>query len=211
MKIAFDRLLGAAALAAVSAVAHAAPVAWGGEFALYDPISGSSLGGNNDVTGYIDTAAGTWSVASVSPFYGFTWSATGGTLYGPGTHVVNVNGDGQNAFSGNGNVTFTVGAGQLGGNINMSWNGNSGIDVFQVWSVVTVPGVGTVFTSLDADGDGVPGMAMIDGPFVGLDVVFNMAAPVPEPSAYAMLLAGLGLVGSAVVRRKGLSSCKEQR
>ncbi|MBI3432292.1 MAG: PEP-CTERM sorting domain-containing protein [Hydrogenophilales bacterium] len=40
--------------------------------------------------------------------------------------------------------------------------------------------------------------AFIEKKFVGLNVVM---APVPEPSTYAMMLAGLGLVGVAVRRR----------
>ena len=44
---------------------------------------------------------------------------------------------------------------------------------------------------------------MVDGPFVGVNVVFNMAAPVPGVSASAMLLVGLGLVWW---RRGGLPS-----
>lgn len=190
----------AAILAIVPAAAFASPVAWTGSFALYDTINGK-IDGSNDVTGYIDLAAGTWSVASATPFMGEPWTASGGTLYGPGTHTVNVNGDGADAFSGNGNVTFTVGAGQVGGNINVSWNGNDGLDVFQIWGVSTTPAGQLLYTSLDGDGDGLPGMMMVDGPFYGMNVAFNMAAPVPEASSSAMFLAGLGLLGVIVARR----------
>jgi hypothetical protein len=200
MKLTFTQFAAAAILATASTGALASPVAWNGSFALYDPTLGT-IDGSNDVTGYIDMAAGTWSIASTTPFYGVLWTASGGTLYGPGTYTVNVNGDGLDAYSGDGNVTFTVGAGQLGGNIDVSWNLNNGIDVFQVWEVTTIPGVETLYTSIDGDGNGLPGMKIIDGPFVGLDVGFNMAA-VPEASTYAMMLAGLCLVGGMVARRR---------
>lgn len=200
MKLTFTQFAAAAILGSASAGALASPVAWNGSFALYDPDLGK-IEGSNDVTGYIDMAAGTWSIASTTPFYGVLWTASGGTLYGPGTYTVNVNGDGLDAHSGDGNVIFTVGAGQLGGNIDVSWNGNNGIDVFQVWEVTTIPGVETLYASIDGDGNGLPGMKIIDGPFVGLDVGFNMAA-VPEASTYAMMLAGLGLVGGMAVRRR---------
>jgi hypothetical protein len=200
MKLTFTQFAAAAILATASTGALASPVAWNGSFALYDPTLGT-IDGSNDVTGYIDMAAGTWSIASTTPFYGVLWTASGGTLYGPGTYTVNVNGDGLDAYSGDGNVTFTVGAGQLGGNIDVSWNLNNGIDVFQVWEVTTIPGVETLYTSIDGDGNGLPGMKIIDGPFVGLDVGFNMAA-VPEASTYAMMLAGLCLVGGMAARRR---------
>ena len=201
MKLTFTQFAAAAILGSASAGALASPVVWNGSFALYDPTLGA-IDGSNDVTGYIDMAAGTWSVASTTPFMGIPWTASGGTLYGPGTHTVNVNGDGFDARSCDGNVTFTVGSGQVGGNIDVSWNANNGIDVFQVWDVTTIPGVETRYTSVDADGDGLPGITLIDGPFVGLGVGFNMAAPVPEASTYAMLLAGLGLVGGMAARRR---------
>jgi hypothetical protein len=35
---------------------------------------------------------------------------------------------------------------------------------------------------------------------------FGVAAPVPEPATYAMLLAGLGMVGTIIRRRKGKQS-----
>lgn len=201
MKLIITQFAAAAILATASTGTLASPVAWNGSFALYDSTLGT-IDGSNDVTGHIDMAAGTWSIASTTPFYGVLWAASGGTLYGPGTHTVSVNGDGLDAHSGDGNVTFTVGAGQLGGNIDVSWNLNNGIDVFQVWDVTVIPGVETLYTSVDGDGNGLQGMKIIDGPFIGLDVGFNMAAPVPEASTYAMLLAGLGLVGGMAARRR---------
>jgi hypothetical protein len=160
----------------------------------------NTLNGSNDVTGHIDMVAGIWSIASTTPFLGIPWTASGGTLHGPGMYTIN-NGDGLDASSGDGNVTFTVGTGQMGGNIDVFWNLNNGIDVFQVWDVTPLPDVETRYTPVDADG-GLPGITIINGPFAGLGVGFNMAAPVPEASTYAMLLAGLGLVGGMAARRR---------
>ncbi|MFL9710390.1 PEP-CTERM sorting domain-containing protein [Methylobacillus sp. Pita1] len=39
-------------------------------------------------------------------------------------------------------------------------------------------------------------------PWVGLSEVKFVTAPVPEPSTYAMLLAGVGLLGFAARRKK---------
>jgi hypothetical protein len=119
-------------------------------------------------------------------------------LFGPGTHTVST-ADPAPAVSG-GNYTFTVGAGQLGGQVDFAWGGTTGIDVVMVWNKAVV-GPNMTYTSTDWDGNGTPGAGMIDGPFVGFSANFDMAAPVPEASTYGMMLAGLGLVGFAVRRR----------
>lgn len=212
----FTQTLMAATLAAVSAGAMAAPVAWTGEFIMYNP-GGVQMDANDmaaglaaAVTGYIDVAAGTFTLASTDTFNFINWSTSGGTLYGPGTYNVNVNGDGSNELAtspvsplanGDGIYTFTVGAGQLGGNIDFAWGSTTGIDVFLVWDVGTSGGM-TTYTSIDVEADGIPGARMVDGAFPGFSANFNMAAPVPEASTYGMMLAGLGLVGFAVRRRK---------
>lgn len=216
----FKKTLLVAALTGVSSVSMAADVAWTGGFNMYNP-GGGVVDANDDlpgttaaVTGSIDLAAGTFSLASTDTFYYDYWTTSGGTLFGPGTYTVNVNGDGSNEFSGkpssplangDGLYTFTVGAGQLGGNINFAWGTTSGIDVFLVWDVTTVGGT-TYYTSTDVEGDGILGAKMVDGAFPGFSANFNMqhaaAAPVPEASTYGMMLAGLGLVGFAVRRRK---------
>lgn len=102
---------------------------------------------------------------------------------------------------GDGNYTFTVGAGQWGGNINFAWGATQGIDVFMVWDI-TNNGDGTyTWTSTDVEGDGILGARMVDGAFPGFSANFNLT-PVPEASTYAMMLAGLGLVGVAAARRR---------
>lgn len=156
-----------------------------GVFNMYDP-TGAFVGGATDVTGFVDLGTMTWGVASTTPFFGLTWTASGGTLYGPGTHTVNVNGDGASAPSGDGNVTFTVGAGQLGGNINFAWGATVGIDVFNVWNVVETydaNGVvtNTTLTSIDIDNNGILGLGMVDGPFPGFSANFNVASVVDVP------------------------------
>ncbi|HQS99152.1 MAG: hypothetical protein B7Y26_11695 [Hydrogenophilales bacterium 16-64-46] len=205
----FTKTILAVALAAASSGAMAAADDFaGGNFTMFDP-TGAVAGNFNDITGFVDIDAMTFDVASVTPFFGLPWSATDGVLFGAGEHTVNVNGDGSNALSGTGDVTFTVGAGQVGGNINFAWGASTGIDVFLVWDIVD-NGDGTYdWVSTDIDNNGILGLGMIDGAFPGFSANFNFtnmtAAPVPEASTYGMMLAGLGLVGFAVRRRKLLA------
>jgi hypothetical protein len=185
--------------------ALATPIAWTGEFALYDPIGGvfdtndGAAGNSAYVTGVIDLAAGTFTVSSTDTWYGLNWSASGGTLFGPGTYTHSTVDPAPGASGGT--YTFTVGAGQLGGVIDFAYGATSGIDTVMVWNVATAGGM-TTYTSTDWNGDGVAGAPWLDGFFPGLSANFNMAASVPEASTYAMMLAGLGLVGAAVRRRK---------
>ena len=204
----FTKTLLAVAMAAASTGAMAAPVAWTGDFLMFNPAAGQldandgAPGNTAAVTGFIDTAAGTFSLASTDTFFGVNWSTSGGTLFGPGTYTVST-ADPLPGVSG-GSYTFTVGAGQLGGQIDFAWGSTTGIDVLMVWNVATV-GSNIVYTSIDTTADAetlIPGTQMIDGPFQGFSANFNMAAPVPEASTYGMMLAGLGLVGFAVRRRK---------
>ena len=60
-------------------------------------------------------------------------------------------------------------------------------------------------TGLQAHGVGVDGVVGVARSFIDRyapGVHWGVAAPVPEPETYAMLLAGLGLLGYAARRRK---------
>jgi hypothetical protein len=210
MKFTMTKMAAGLVLAGATMGAQAADIAWTGLFAMYDAAdelmdaNDGAPGLYADVTGFIDPDAGTFSLASTNTFFGLTWATTGGTLYGPGTYTVSTVDAGAGVDGGD--YTFTVGAGQLGGHVDFAWGTTTGIDVVMVWDVTTVDGV-TSFTSTDWDGDGAPGAGMIDGPFPNFSANFDMEpeeviAPVPEASTYGMMLAGLGLIGIAVRRRR---------
>jgi hypothetical protein len=206
MNFTMTKIAAAAVLATAAMSAQAAPVAFDNDgaanFTMYDSTGGLT-GSFNDITGFVDFDNMTFGVDGSTAFFGAQWTASGGTLFGAGTHTVNVNGDGADAPAGSENVTFTVGANQMGGNINFAWGPTAGIDVFMVWDLVpTTPGHAS-WVSSDVEGDGILGRKMVDGPFQGFSANFNFqAAAVPEASTYGMMLAGLGLVGFAVRRRK---------
>lgn len=205
MKFTMTKIAAAAALVFASSAAMAAPQAFtnsgAANFTMLDP-TGATVGVDNTVSGWVDYAAGTFGVSSTTPFFGMTWAASGGTLFGPGSYSIST-ADPAPAVSG-GTYNVTVGAGQMGGHIDFAWGGTTGIDVLMVWNVVDNGNGTQTFTSVDTDADAnlFNGTGMIDGPFPGFSANFNFTAPVPEASTYGMMLAGLGLVGFAVRRRK---------
>jgi len=196
----------AAALALTAGVAQAAPVTIeGATFTMYDP-TGALNNVDNAVVMTYDTTALTWGVSSTNTFFGLIWTASGGTLFAPGTYTVGINGDGADELpasdtnpplaNGDGFYDFTVPEGSWGGNINFAWGATTGIDVFVVWSADGI-------TSLDVDGDGTPGAAMVDGPFPGFSANFTPGpaySTVPVPAA--VWLFGSGLVGLAGIARR---------
>ena len=157
-------------------------------FTMYDP-TGAVNNVDTAVTGAI--GGGTWSVASTATYFGLNWAAHNGVTYSaPGTYTVDT-------IEG-GIYTFTVGTGQIGGHILFDWGATANIDVVNVWQVDSGPN----YVSTDVDGDGIPGIGMIDGPFPGFSANFDFTA-VPVPAAVWLFGSGLvGLVGVARRRRK---------
>lgn len=203
----FTETMLALALVGTSAGTYAAPQPVTGTFAMNDP-NGALLDDVDGILGFVDQDAMTFGVYSLQWFFGMTWTASGGTLLGPGTHTLSTL-DPAPGVSG-GDYTITVGAGQIGGQIDLTWSWDSttisGVDVVMVWDVID-SGDGTItLASTDGDSDGIPGVAMIDGPWPGFSANFNLTTAVPETSTYGMMLAGLGLVSfmaNAKRRRKG--------
>ena len=210
-------------LIAVAATgAQAFPVSTGGVFNMYsqrglDQNPGASvLTGpihvDSTMTGFFDYSAGTWGVASTTTFFALNWTASNGQLIKTaGTYALNTTTGAISAaapdFVGttDGNIHFTVGAGQVGGAIDFAWGTNTGIRIVNVWTITSIPGSGydPIFSSTTAlSATTVPGME--NGPFPGFSAQFNFPAPIPEASTYGMMLAGLGLVGGMVSRRRKL-------
>ncbi len=211
MKFTMTKIAAAAALALASSTAFAASVSTGGVFQMnvnggldQSGIAGGGAPVNTDATisGFVDQAAGTWGVSSATPFFGSIWTASNGQLitaagsYSLDTTSGAVSSIGAPTTANDGTIQFTIGADQVAGTIDFAWGVTSGIRVVNVWNVNAN---GSLTTAI------VPGME--NGPFPGYNANFNLTGanlitPVPEASTYGMMLAGLGLVGFAVRRRK---------
>lgn len=201
--------LAVAAVAGFAASANAAPISTGGVFTMrsgggFDTsagIGGGLVNVDPSIAGFVDQTAGTWGVASTTPFFGNVWTASNGQLVSaPGTYNLNTATDaltsvGSCTVANDGNICFNVGAGQIAGTIDFAWSVSSGIRVVNVWNI---NGNGSLTAAA------VPGME--NGPFPGFNAAFDLTAPnlvtaVPVPAAVWLFGSGLlGLVG--IARRK---------
>jgi hypothetical protein len=133
--------------------------------------------------------------ASNFPFFGFPWTAHDIKVYCPGGPYTVDTCNPVVTPPNCGPLSFTVPADHVGGHILLDWNITKDIDVAIVWNnstggswqnVVTggdlyqgpsgpTPALDEYYDciSVDADGDGVPGIAMVDGPFRGFRANFN--------------------------------------
>ncbi len=89
--------------------------------------------------------------------------------------------------AGNDSLSMTVGPDQLGAHMLFDWNQSKQIDVAMVWNINApwagapdgsnnFSAKGAVFnlSVIDSDGDGTPGIPMVDGPFIGFNANFNL-------------------------------------
>lgn len=207
MNFRITKIVTSLVLAAAAVDAQAESVSTGGVLNVYSQIgwdtsgvvSGSSASlvtaPDSTISGFVDYSAGTWGVSSTTNFFANAWTATGGSLirtagtYSLDTATGVVNTAASCTVTVDGSMCFTLGANQLAGAISVAW----GISTFHVVDVWNINPNGSLTAAV------VPGSE--DGPFLGWNWVFDLTAtnlaPVPEASTYAMMLAGLGLVGLA--------------
>ena len=176
----------------------------------------TTSGGNAGIT------TNTLASALPHPFFGAVWTAHHIRLFGPGTYTINTDNENEGpndttaecttamlvagtctpSATASKNITFTVGAGQIGAHMLFDWNGNFNIDVVNVWDQNTTwtdpdagdknnlwtgarwagpsgytvhPQTQWAYVSTDNDGDGIVGVKMIDGPFQGFSANFNLS------------------------------------
>jgi hypothetical protein len=151
-----------------------------------------------------DAGPSNMSMASASnwPFFGFPWAAHDIKVFCPGGpytfDTCNAGVQAPNC----GPLTMTVPPGHVGGHILLDWNVTTDIDVAVVWNNSTggtwqnvIPS-GEIYQgpagptpapdefydwiSVDADGDGIPGIPMVDSPFLGFRANFSFKT---RPSA----------------------------
>ncbi len=176
--------------------------------------SGNVTGGTNDVvlswdqqyntstSDPVTPATAHMQLSSVTPFFGYTWTAHHIRVFGPGTYTIDTTCTTAQLEAGtavcnnplqSGQTlqfyTFTVGANQIGAHMLFDWNTTTNIDVVDIWDQSAVFAPSQLYTgaagcantaqvwnlmSSDWDGDGRNGARMIDGPFKGFSANFNL-------------------------------------
>jgi len=138
---------------------------------LYDPL-GIPIGPPTPITGDYDTDAQQMTIHPWSFFGSFVNSQI--QVLPPGS------------YSFPDVLPFDVGPGQAGGMITTEWAANT-IPHGIVWDVTSHTG-GQHFEPVDSDGDGIPGLPMISGPFVGFTFVYEFDVGEPSPGIEVEIL-----------------------
>ena len=156
---------------------------------VLDP-TGVFIGGVNDVVATWDGTLYNDPVTQTAPnmtltsatsmhFFGFPWVTHDVRVFGPGNYTLTTT-------RGN-TLNFDVGPGQVGAHMLVDWNISLDMDVAVLWEVDGVytgslssgsdlGAKGFLFNlaGIDGDGDGIPGIAFVDGPFTGFQPVINV-------------------------------------
>ena len=149
-------------------------------------------------------------LSSNTPFFGNLWTARSIRTFSQGSYVFDTNcteadiAAGTTDCGGGASLNLTVGPGQLGAHMLFDWGSSSAtspcgvtncdIDVAIVWDQddsfdfpiydggTGTPDPSTVFNLVSRDGDanGAPGIAMVDGPFIGFEANFNLFLDPPD-------------------------------
>ncbi|NOX09504.1 MAG: hypothetical protein GXP22_08475 [Gammaproteobacteria bacterium] len=138
---------------------------------------------------------GIWTLSSSTDFFGSPWVAYNGRVFDrAGRYQFN---------TGNGYYNVQLNDGYTLGYILIDWAFSKDIDIVNIWDAAG--------NSIDIDGDGIAGLAMIDGPFSGKSVNFSVTAASQEKNkitAFVDIPATTGLFGSGLI---GLLSIARRR
>jgi hypothetical protein len=181
--------VGTAARQVLVGVAFSAASDSGSTFVMLDPAA-SFVGGADDVffswdgSLYTDPVTQTapnmfMGSAAPQPFFGFPWDAHDIRAFGPGDYVI--------PTSRGNSLNLHIEPNQIGAHMLFDWNENNDIDVVLTWGIngVFVGSSGATddlgskgqsfgLAVIDADGDGISGTPMADGPFTGFNANFNI-------------------------------------
>lgn len=158
--------LTAAVLLIQSGGATATPLA--GDAIFLDPTNQSVA--TIPITGDLDNTNSSMTVDPFS-FFGLQWFTRSVELLGTGTFTR------PDGFGGT--ISATVNTGQLGTYMVFEWGANT-IPNFMVWDVNNSAN-GSSYTTIDSDGDGIPGHAFVVGPFPGFSVLYDFIVGDPPP------------------------------
>ena len=194
-------LLGAACTFLISTSAQAIIYDISGTFQQYASDGSATWGGWPDgVFGTYNDATG-----SISMYLDDLWGfynipIVGTVITTPGTYSWEAClPDGSVQCTAPAPITADISAGQWGMHGLYNWTTSPNADLVNVWDVNVGPGGVINLSATDSDGDGVLGVAELDGAFPTFSIALDLTlTPVPIPPALWLFGSGLiGLIGMA--------------
>lgn len=148
-----------------------------GQMSMYDPVIGHV--GSSGFSGLLDFDGEGAPIIMNDLFFGESWSM----------HHINVTDNGDGTYD---------------GNMLLDWDSQQNIPVQILWDISMIideydMGVLSV-TTLDGNGDGLPGLPMESGVFAGVSLAMDMN-PVPVPTAIWLFSSGLVALAGIARRR----------
>lgn len=168
----------------------------------------------NDVLGTFDdsmicddiacTLTGSMTLATNTPFFGIVpiWHHI--RVFKQGTYTIDTNCtiediEGGITDCGGSPLTLVVGPGQLGAHILFDWASVTDIDIAVVWNFFdTFPTTGSQIWNLastDGNGDGIPGIPMVDGPLAEANFSANFNINMDPPFALSGVSVAINVFG----------------
>lgn len=164
----------------------------GGNFIQRDSAGSVSYQGNNAISGTYNDITGAIHMDVDNLWTYYETSINGEIITAQGSYSWDAClNDGSSDCTSPSTITADIGNGQWGMHALYNWYTSTNIDLVNVWDITVAPNGIISLMAIDSDGDGIPGVPEVDGPFKGYSLALDLTfTPVPVPAALWLFVSG---------------------